>query len=380
LNSITDEERAELTAYRRNSQVAFNTPTTNPPTTQTQEEAERTKQRVMVDTGEKTSNVQAVTATRRAQRPEAANPENGEQVDPGYRRRLQVLRELVRPDQEYAIRRCPSTPEGYEQALKIVADLETKSMREICDHHGNRIQRESRLLEIEKEIESNQSWAEIPAQNPDQQRSEAQEEGEDNHLTRRARRIRQERANSLPRRMPLPVLTAGPDLKTWIPTNQDLKNALQALHVVQRLRIDWPEGLIASDNPSEIQSGPTTTTVQPSSHTLQVLATTVSQENKETISVKLIKNNRRTDNTFTENRIPCFMCLDPKHSPSKCHLQYLLTADQKLLKAYKSGVCYSCMMGTHQSTNCKARRKCGIDGCSRKHHKFFHGGTLPQKE
>ena len=167
---------------------------------------------------------------------------------------------------------------------------------------------------------------------------------------------------SIPKETLPPIWTVNHEIRRTIPTIKDLKIAIQALHVVQQLKVDWHEDwqppLVAEE---EQQPVLIPTTKKPRAKAL----------------VKKVPTTKPKQTGTEMKKPPCFMCYQTTHSPKKCHMKDLLTADEKLLRANVAGICYSCSAGIHQSKNCKAKKSCGIDGCMKKHHPFFHGAKLP---
>ena len=83
----------------------------------------------------------------------------------------------------------------------------------------------------------------------------------------------------------------------------------------------------------------------------------------------------------TQEGQKCPVCDRTGHSAPECRTLLNLRSPQerqKFLEEKKIGVCFNCLKLKHVVRDCKAPSKCGIDGCSKKHHRLLHFGRAKQ--
>ncbi|KFD49734.1 hypothetical protein M513_09431 [Trichuris suis] len=66
--------------------------------------------------------------------------------------------------------------------------------------------------------------------------------------------------------------------------------------------------------------------------------------------------------------VHCRQC----HHLQHCTQFNVLPVRERIYIVKKSKLCFSCLEGGHVARNCKKRKICGIDGCTRKHHNLLH--------
>ncbi|KFD60492.1 hypothetical protein M514_09431 [Trichuris suis] len=66
--------------------------------------------------------------------------------------------------------------------------------------------------------------------------------------------------------------------------------------------------------------------------------------------------------------VHCRQC----HHLQHCAQFNVLPVQERIYIVKKSKLCFSCLEGGHVARNCKKRKICGIDGCTRKHHNLLH--------
>jgi hypothetical protein len=285
----------------------------------------------------------------------------GVRINPAFERRIKMLREIIRPDLVYSVQNCPYTPEGYEEALKIITDLETASLRDICDHYGDKCAVQDLLVPTganKKEANENA---------PQQSRPISQSKNQQNVLVKRAEGQFEQLTKLVIERNKLPIQARDQELRWWLPKTWDLKIAIQALTVVQRLRLDWP-GRIVTPMPADTK------------RVRQASNKTMLRQPKVRPAMEVEpKQHVQNQGEVMGEKLRCFLCLHPTHKATWCHMTRILDASQIKEKATKARMCYSCLEGQHQSTKCKQRKPCVVEGCKKNHHPLIHGALHPKK-
>lgn len=67
----------------------------------------------------------------------------------------------------------------------------------------------------------------------------------------------------------------------------------------------------------------------------------------------------------------CAICSDD-HAVEKCSDLVSLAVADRWNVIREKGLCFGCLESDHAVTSCNNKRSCGIDGCSRKHHRLLH--------
>ena len=76
--------------------------------------------------------------------------------------------------------------------------------------------------------------------------------------------------------------------------------------------------------------------------------------------------------SLTKNISSCLYC-QQNHNLSQCDNFRTLTVDDRWQWIKKEKVCYRCLKRSkHNFRTCKVKNRCGIEGCTSKHHKLFH--------
>ena len=53
-----------------------------------------------------------------------------------------------------------------------------------------------------------------------------------------------------------------------------------------------------------------------------------------------------------------------------------MTPTQKIEVVKGNPLCFTCLEAGHRSVNCRLRKKCGVDKCTKLHHNFLHQGSV----
>ncbi|XP_067051180.1 uncharacterized protein [Acropora muricata] len=73
---------------------------------------------------------------------------------------------------------------------------------------------------------------------------------------------------------------------------------------------------------------------------------------------------------------PCSLCHGFDHGVWFCKQFYEKGVDDRWQIAKERKLCFHCLARDHRGKDCTKARKCGIDGCTRNHHRLLHGSEV----
>ena len=73
---------------------------------------------------------------------------------------------------------------------------------------------------------------------------------------------------------------------------------------------------------------------------------------------------------------PCVIHKATNHSTQDCREYIAMMPNQKVEVVENNRLCFACLETGHRSINCRIRRKCGVDGCTKLHHCSLHQGSV----
>ena len=73
---------------------------------------------------------------------------------------------------------------------------------------------------------------------------------------------------------------------------------------------------------------------------------------------------------------PCSLCHGFDHGVWFCKQFYEKGVDDRWQIAKERKLCFHCLARDHRGKDCAKARKCGIDGCTRNHHRLLHGSEV----
>lgn len=68
----------------------------------------------------------------------------------------------------------------------------------------------------------------------------------------------------------------------------------------------------------------------------------------------------------------CLICLGKCSNLVECKAFLQLPVDERWKKVKTLKTCFCCLKTGHQANRCFARKRCGLEGCSYKHHRLLH--------
>ncbi|XP_068713032.1 uncharacterized protein [Montipora foliosa] len=100
----------------------------------------------------------------------------------------------------------------------------------------------------------------------------------------------------------------------------------------------------------------TTSTIKGSAH--------YAKTNKDSVE-------RREDSTRPQNS-KCLFHRESDHWTSDCKFYLSKTNEDKMKTLKEKGACWSCLRRGHRLTECRKKRPCGVNGCTKWHHQTLH--------
>lgn len=82
-------------------------------------------------------------------------------------------------------------------------------------------------------------------------------------------------------------------------------------------------------------------------------------------------NYRRHENVMNTIDVKCIYCKEDHHI-SKCSVMKSDSVDVRWAKIVQLKACFCCLGINHMKNKCKSKRKCGVDGCIKRHHYLLH--------
>ncbi len=78
-----------------------------------------------------------------------------------------------------------------------------------------------------------------------------------------------------------------------------------------------------------------------------------------------------TSGSVTQRDKKCSLCSEA-HMIWECSKFKDMTPEQRFQEIREKSLCFNCLAGTHSSRDCRSKRRCGINGCGRKHSYLLH--------
>ncbi|XP_065370911.1 uncharacterized protein LOC135963059 [Calliphora vicina] len=72
----------------------------------------------------------------------------------------------------------------------------------------------------------------------------------------------------------------------------------------------------------------------------------------------------------------CGVCENQCASVDQCESFLKLPCDVRWKKVKDMKICFSCLKKGHRAASCYAKKKCGINGCNRVHHRLLHDSSI----
>ena len=98
------------------------------------------------------------------------------------------------------------------------------------------------------------------------------------------------------------------------------------------------------------------------------------------------KNKSGDDNTSSDHTLAesvsskpnCIMNDSQQHNLWECPKFLSMNVENRLKEVRGHGLCFSCLGRRHWSSQCRLKKKCGVNGCSKSHHALLH--SVPTME
>ena len=98
--------------------------------------------------------------------------------------------------------------------------------------------------------------------------------------------------------------------------------------------------------------------------------------NHASVVVKEIDESNHSDESRTADS-RCIFHGNARHENSECKLYLAKTCEERMTMLEEKGACWSCLKIGHRIRDCRRKKICGENGCTRTHHKTIRSEATP---
>ena len=98
--------------------------------------------------------------------------------------------------------------------------------------------------------------------------------------------------------------------------------------------------------------------------------------NHASVVVKEIDESNHSDESRTADS-RCIFHGNARHETSECRLYLAKTCEERMTMLKEKGACWSCLKIGHRIRDCRRKKICGENGCTRTHQKTIHSEATP---
>ena len=98
--------------------------------------------------------------------------------------------------------------------------------------------------------------------------------------------------------------------------------------------------------------------------------------NHASVVVREIDESNHSDESRTADS-RCIFHGNARHETSECRLYLAKTCEERMTMLKEKGACWSCLKIGHRIRDCRRKKICGENGCTRTHHKTIHSEATP---
>jgi transposase InsO family protein len=76
----------------------------------------------------------------------------------------------------------------------------------------------------------------------------------------------------------------------------------------------------------------------------------------------------------------CLLCEKPFHMITECKMFQDKSIDERWILVKDKKLCFGCIRGTHRFVDCRSKKKCGVNNCTRDHNPLLHNKSRKESE